>query len=47
VTRIYQFIKTTLIGGVLFLAPLIVILYLVGKAVALLSRVMERHPTEC
>ena len=39
-TRLFQFVKTTLIGGALFLAPLVVIIYLAAKAVAAISKLM-------
>ncbi len=40
-SRLFQFVKTTLIGGALFLAPLVVIIYLAAKAVAAISKLME------
>ncbi len=39
-TRLYQFVKTTLIGGALFLAPLVAIIYLAAKAVGAISNLM-------
>jgi uncharacterized membrane protein len=39
-TRLYQFVKTTLIGGALFLAPLVVIVYLAAKAVGAISKLI-------
>jgi uncharacterized membrane protein len=38
VTRLWQFVKTTLIGGFLFLAPLIITLYVASKGIAIVEK---------
>lgn len=37
----YSFLKTTIIGGLLFLVPIVVILIILGKAFDIMSRVAE------
>jgi len=39
--RIYQFIKTTMLGGLIFLVPLIVVMVVLGKAYGLMMKVAK------
>ena len=38
--RLLQFLKTTLVGGLLFLVPIIVLVIIVGKAMAIAARIV-------
>src|SRR5262245_13464626 len=39
--RVFKFVKTTLVGGVVFLAPVVVLIWLGGKALKILRRLAQ------